>query len=332
MKFSLLQSPVSLLMLASLLSFSSSVKGQSNPAPFDLSTGPYQCTAWDSLSPKGTFPESMVFHYVAANQTAPFYTDAASDYDCSYKKSKRPRINGLMNQGIAIVTTSSPQYNDCNAGAADSRFMGDILLSLNATGRNNIIASWKCETVTPGDGDPTQPRVWNLRLQYRVGDNGLFTDVPGLVEFISSPSTGDSLQFGPITLPEECNGQPIVQLRWIYFESSAGIVGGSRPQIRLDDVEVTSDNTVGISEILANGNSLFSIFPNPTHAQFSLNTNIRNGGKVEVVDQVGKLVIHQIFNHTSSTFDCSYLPKGIYFVKVTDISNGLFKTQKLIIQ
>lgn len=321
-----------MLMFTSILSFSSSVKGQSIPTPFDLSTGPYQCASWDSLSPKGTFPESMVFHYVAANQTAPFYTDAASDYDCSYHKSKRPRINGLMNQGIGIVTTSSSQYNDCDAGAADNRFMGAILLSLNASERNNISASWKCETVMPGDGDPTQPRIWNLRLQYRVGNSGLFTDVPGLVEFISSPSTGDSVQFGPITLPEECNGQPIVQLRWIYFESSAGITGGSRPQLRLDDIEVTSDNTVGITEIQLNGNSLFSIFPNPAHAQFSFKTNNYSIGKIEVMDQVGKLVMNKTFNHLSNTFDCSYLPKGIYFVRVTDVSNGLFKTQKLLIQ
>lgn len=274
----------------------------------------------------------MVFHYVAANQIVPFYTDGTSDFNCSYKKSKRSRINGLMNKGIGIVTTSTSQYNDCKSGAADSRFMGAILLSLNATDRNNINVTWESETVTPGDGSPTEPRVWNLRLQYRLGNSGLYTDVPGLTDFFSSISTGDSVQFGPTTLPSECNGQPIVQLRWIYFESSAGSLGGSRPQLRLDDIVVTSFQTVGLNETQANTNKLLSIFPNPTRTQFTLYTNPNSKGTMQVTDQVGRMVMQKSFSRVSATFDCSALPKGIYFVKVDDNSNGIFKTNKLLVQ
>ncbi len=321
-----------MLMFASILTFSASVKGQTNPTPFDLSTGSYELTAWDSLSPAGTFPHNMAFHYVAANQTAPFYTDGSFDFNCSYKKSKRPRINGLMSKGIGIVTTGNSQYDDCNSGAADSRFMGAILLSLNATDRTNINVSWKSETVTPGDGSPTEPRVWNLRLQYRLGNSGLFTDVPGMADFISSISTGDSVQFGPTELPGECNNQPVVQLRWIYFETSAGVVGGSRPQLRLDDIEVTSVQTVGINETQVNANKLLSVFPNPARAQFTLYKNSNSMGTIQVTDQVGRMVMQKSFSQASATFDCSSLPKGIYFVKVTDNSNGINKTSKLLIQ
>jgi hypothetical protein len=333
MKVTFSQSALSMLIFASILPFSTTLKGQSNPIPFDLSAEPYEFSAWDSLSPKGTFPESMVFHYVAANQTAPFYTDANSDYDCAYHKSKRPRINGLMNQGIGIVTTSSSQYNDCDAGAADNRFMGAVILALNATERNNIRMRWKSETVTPGDGNgvPTDPRVWNLRLQYRLGNSGLFNDFPGSVEFISSTATGDSVQFGPLTLPSVCNNQPVIQLRWIYFESSAG-VGGSRPQLRLDDIEVTSDQTVGIIENQTTADGAFTIFPNPAHGQFSLKAELNNEGSIIVNDQLGRQVMLQTFNQPLTTFDCSALPKGIYFVKVTYMPDGQFSTKKLLIQ
>ncbi len=318
------------LVLALILPFGVLVKAQTTPTPFDLSTGSYTLTAWDSLSPAGTFPPNMAFHYVAANQIAPFYTNGSSDFNCSYKKSKRSRINGLMNKGIGIVTTSTSQYNDCNTGAADSRFMGIILLSLKATDRNTINVSWKGETVTPGDGSPTQPRIWNLRLQYRLGESGLFIDVPGVADFISSPATGDSVQFGPTTLPTECNNEAVVQLRWIYFESSAGIAGGSRPQLRLDDIEVSSLQTVGLSEVRAN--KLLSIFPNPAHEKFTILTNASSKGTIQVTDQVGRLVKLEVFSQVSPTFDCSNLPKGIYFVKVTDSSNGNIKTNKLLVQ
>jgi len=333
MKNKLLNTAFTILVFTSILVSGNYVKGQSNPTPFNLSVGAYEFSSWDSLSPTGTFPESMIFHYVAANQLAPFYTDAASDYDCAYHKSKRPRINGLMSQGIGFTTTSSSQYNDCDAGAADNRFMGTALLSLNASDRNNIRLRWKSETTVPGDGNgvTSDPRVWKLRLQYRVGNSGLFTDMPGPVEFTSSTSTGDSVQFGPLTLPAACNNKPVVQLRWIYFESAAG-AGGSRPQLRLDDIEVTSDQTVGINENQASANDMYSIFPNPAHYQFTLKANTNVEGYIEVTDQVGRQVIQSTFSQALTTFDCSALTKGVYFVKVTDPSKGTLITKKLLIQ
>jgi hypothetical protein len=123
-----------------------------------------------------------------------------------------------------------------------------------------------------------------------------------------------------------------VQLRWIYFESSAGVVGGSRPQLRLDDIKVTSVQTVGINETQANTNKLLSIFPNPAHTQFTLYTNSNSKGTMQVTDQVGRMIMQNSFTQVSATFDCSSLPKGIYFVKVADNSNGIIKTSKLLIQ
>lgn len=322
-----------LLILVLIMPFGVLVKAQTNPIPFDLSTGSYVFTAWDSLSPAGSFPPNMAFHYVPALQLAPYYTNGTSDFNCTYKKSNRSRINGLMNKGVAIIATSTSQYNDCKTGTADSRFMGAILISLNTTDRNTINVSWKSETVTPGDGNgisPAEPRIWNLRLQYRLGESGLFTDVPGVADFVSSLATGDSVQFGPTTLPVECNNEAVVQLRWIYFETSAGLSGGSRPQLRLDDIEVSSIQTVGIAE--KRSNKLLSIFPNPAHAKFTIITNASSKGTIQVTDQVGRMVKQETFSQVSPTFDCSNLPKGIYFVKVTDNSNGSIKTNKLLIQ
>jgi hypothetical protein len=237
-----------------------------------------------------------------------------------------------MSKGVGFVTTSSSQYNDCDAGAADNRFVGAAVLALNATGRNNIRLRWKSETTIPGDGNgaTSDPRVWKLRLQYRVGSSGLFTDIPGPVEFTSSTSIGDSVQFGPITMPSGCNNQPIVQLRWIYFESSSG-AGGSRPQLRLDDIEVSSDQTVGIIENQAMENEFYKIFPNPAHGEFTFKTTVNSEGIIQLSDQLGRQILKEKYWLSSTTFDCSNLPKGVYFVKVTDTINNTIINRKLLI-
>ena len=328
-----LKAAISFLMMSSVLLSVTIVNGQTNPAPFDLSSGSYHFTSWDTINAAGTYPSNMVFHWVPANPTAPFYTDGTSDFVCSYHKSKRPRVNGLMQQGIGLITTSSSQYNDCDAGAADNRFIGAVVLAINTTQRSNIQVSWKSQTTIPGDGngDPTNPRVWNLRLQYRLGTSGLFTDYPGPVEFISSTSIADSVQFGPLALPSECNNTAVVELRWIYFESSAGI-GGSRPQIRLDEVLVSSENALGTAGNQASPDAMFSVSPNPAQSGFRVTTAANGTYEIRLTDQLGKQLMQSVFSRNSAGFDCSNLAKGIYFVKLTELSTGISETRKLLVQ
>jgi hypothetical protein len=313
-----------------LLSININTIGQTNPEPFNLSTGAYAFTAWDSASPAGTFPPNMIFQFVDTNQLAPFVTEGTSDFDCSYNKTKRPRINGLGADGISLLTTSNSQYNNCISGTSTSRFIGAALVSLNASGRGNIYVSWKAQTLIPGDGTPN-PRICNLRLQYRLGNSGLFTDVPGPVEFIASTSAGLPFTLGPTLLPAECWNQSVVQVRWIYFESSAGNIG-SRPKIRLDDIEITSDIYQGINDNQAYADGYLDIFPNPASGQITVRTDASLQGTIKVLDILGKELIMKTFNSPQNTINCTSLTNGVYFVQVADNKNGLIRTRKLIIR
>jgi len=330
MKSRLYKTELFFVLFLSLLAINITVQGQTNPEPYNLSTGSFSFTAWDSASTAGSFPPNMIFHFVSSNQVAPFYTDGTSDYDCGYNHTKRPRINGLLEDGISIVTTSSSQYNNCDSGAAASRYMGAVLLSLNASGRGNIRVQWTGETIIPGDGSPT-PRIWNLRLQYRIGTSGTFTDVPGPVEYIASASAGSPLTFGPSLLPSECWNQPVVQLRWIYFESSAGS-GGSRPKLRLDDITVNSDIYLGIDDTRFYADCLFNIYPNPAEDKFTITSNSTLQGTVKVLDILGKEVLKQAFSANGVRINCSSLLRGIYFIQLLDDENGKAETHKLILR
>jgi hypothetical protein len=313
-----------------LFSISFPVSGQTNPEPFILSGGNYSFTSWAPESPAGSYPPNMIFNFVSTNQIEPFYTDGSSDYDCGYNHTKRPRINGLAEDGISILTTSSSQYNDCDSGAAASRFMGYVLVSLNASGRSNISVTWLGETLLAGDGTPN-PRIWNLRLQYRIGNSGLFTDVPGPVEYVAATTAGSLLTMGPTLLPDECWNQPVVQVRWIYFESSAGD-GGTRPKLRIDEIGITSDIYQGIIDPGTNADESFSIYPNPTSFQFTVKTDVSLQGTIKVLDILGKELLQKSFNSPLNTIDCSEMPDGVYIVQVTDSKKNILRSQKLVLR
>jgi hypothetical protein len=303
---------------------------QTQPIPFTLSSGTFHFTSWDSLSSAGTYPANMIFQFVPSNHIAPFYDDSASDYSCPYNLAKRPRLNGYMEKGISFLTTSNSQYNDCSSGAADKRFVGAALLSLNAGGRTNIRVQWTSETLIPGDGNgtPANPRIWNLRLQYRVGTSGNFTDVPGPVQFVAGAATGDATILGPTALPADCNNKPIVQLRWIYFESSAGNAG-TRPRLRLDDISVQSDPTVGIDEYNA---SKLEIYPNPTRDEFYILCTSVFDGKIRIMDNIGKVVKEMPYRTGDNGYECAGLPAGIYFVQLFDNATKVCNISKLVIR
>jgi hypothetical protein len=306
------------------------ISAQTLPVPFQLSSGNFQFNYWDSLNMPGTYPANMIFQFVPSNQLAPYYHDSTNDFSCSYNLTKRPRFIGYGNKGVAFLTTSNSQYNDCNSGASDHRFVGNALLALNSTNRTNIRVQWKSETLIPGDGNgiATEARVMRLRLQYRIGSTGQFTDVPGPVEFTSGMLSGDSLSFGPTVLPAECTNKPVIQLRWIYFETYAGN-GGTRPRLRLDDILVQSDAQVGYPELTVDH---FDIVPNPANENFNITGNLTFESRISIFDSRGYQVQESLFRNSSQTFDCSKLNPGIYIVRFTDMRTGYSVSKKLLIR
>ncbi len=191
---------------------------QTNPMPFDLTMGDYIFTSWNNTEPSGTYPANMVFHRTSTIDPT-LASVATSDYTLAYNLTTGTRINGLGANGFSFINTAT----DGNLGMA--------VLALNSLGRENITVSWTGGTVAPNS------RIYAIRLQYRVGISGIWEDVPGPVEYVVNPTAGHSQNFGPTVLPSICNDQPIIQLRWFYYFISGT---GSRPQLRVDDITVSS--------------------------------------------------------------------------------------------
>jgi hypothetical protein len=199
------------------------------PPPHPLASGAYHFTGWDPDSPAGTYPEHMVFEQTLQGDPA-LGVEMDGFWVLPYNLESRSRINGLGESGFAFINTANAQDHP------DAGYLGSAILALDTRGVDNIQVTWTAGTVLPND------RIYGLRAQFRVGDQGPFADLQdedgGPVEYLRNASAGHSEIIGPLTLPSHLEDLPYVQIRWKYHHISGD--SGPRAQLRIGDILVTS--------------------------------------------------------------------------------------------
>ncbi len=207
------------------------------PSLFELISGDYTFDQWDASEAPGTYPANMRFYW--SNDPSDGSFDRSEDgtgvYECGYDLSSRPRFNGNGVNGISLISTGSPQRNDCVGGAADpDRYVGSAAIGLNTAGVSYARAEWVNRIVDRNS------RNFAMRLQYRIGGSGVYTDFGSETLFSAEGlDTGDTLQFS-FELPAEVLDEPEVYLRWVYYQENDG-EGGARPEIGLDNILITTE-------------------------------------------------------------------------------------------
>ena len=199
------------------------------PAFHDLALGSYTFAAWSSNAAAGTYPSNMIFEQTATLDPG-LAVDMDSYWTLPYNLASRSRINGLDDNGVAFINTGNAQ------DLPGAGFVGTAIAAFSTKGRTNVQVTWTGGTVTPN------VRVQAIRLQYRVGASGPFTDVLDgsgqPVEYVRNATAGHSQVIGPVTLPAEAANRSYIQLRWKYYFLSGA--SSARAQLRLDDILVTS--------------------------------------------------------------------------------------------
>jgi hypothetical protein len=236
-----------------------SIQRLTQPTPHNLSSSNYSFTSWDNTSSIGSYPSNMVFHWGTVNTIDPTLPNTATqDYVWGYNYTAQSRINGLGANGIEFINTS-PGHSGTTSGN-----MGEAVVGINTTGRQNIQVSWTAARNTANGNR------YLLRGQYRIGNTGAYTDLPGTTTQIEFNSTNAGpTNYGPITLPAACENQAEVQIRWVYYWSGSG--SGARDGIRLDDISITSTASCTAPTTQASGISFSSV------GTSSLNLNWTNG-------------------------------------------------------
>ncbi len=209
------------ILISLMISLAGTAYGQTNPPAYNLSTGDFSFTGFvDGEST--TYPANTQGWRFASEPDATFIGEASDNRDLAAATSN-PTSGSIKNEadmGISFL----------NSG---SNGIGALVLALNTTGRENITLSWLAEDIRDG-----ATRENGLKLQYRIGDTGDFTDVENTT-YISDPTAlAESVSFNDITLPSDADNAALVQVRWLYFFSSGG---GARDRIRLDEIAATSD-------------------------------------------------------------------------------------------
>ncbi|MEO0018479.1 MAG: hypothetical protein RLZZ522_1762 [Verrucomicrobiota bacterium] len=194
-----------------------------------LTGGPYVFGQWATTAAAGTYPQAM--RLFQTDTLDPELTATMiSPWTLPYNLTSRSRITGLGSDGLGFINTGNVQTTP---GAG---FVGAAVVALHTSGTQSIRVTWTGGTVVPNDRD------YGIRLQYRVGEAGTFVDVPapggGAVEYLRNPLAGHAQVIGPVTLPVAAENQPLVELRWKYYFRSG--TTGSRPELRLDDIQVTA--------------------------------------------------------------------------------------------
>jgi hypothetical protein len=194
-----------------------------------LSGGPYVFSEWAGTAAASRYPKAMRLYQTDVLDPG-LTAEMTSPWTLPYNLTSRSRINGLGSDGLAFLNTGSVQTTP---GAG---FVGAAVVALDTTGTQDIRVTWKGGTMVPNERD------YGIRLQYRVGDSGTFVDVLGPgdvpVEYLRNVAAGHTQVIGPVSLPVAAENQPLVELRWKYYFRSG--ITGSRPQLRLDDIQITA--------------------------------------------------------------------------------------------
>ncbi|WP_146171775.1 T9SS type A sorting domain-containing protein [Flavobacterium magnum] len=302
-----------------------------NPAPLVLPgpIGSAVLESWDASSPAGSFPDHMAFwtHNVNDPGLDVSYID---DWHCPYDLSNRARFIGQGADGISFVSAANSQFTGVCDGSDPTQSSGEtiaagkpgaIVLSLETlslqTGNPNqvnddiVVVEWTARTIAQNS------RIYGLRMQYRIGDgngnpNAGWTEFANPQDYIVGETGTSETRF--TDLPSDCIGQPLVQVRWVYYYISGT---GARPNLGLDDVRVTVITLLDTPEL--EHRKAFGFYPNPATA----NTIFFNAPSDVTVSDVSGKIIKTAAN--ASTLYVGDLNPGLYF-----ISNNEGKVLKMI--
>ena len=276
------------------------------PPAFDLNAADFQFVFWDAENPEGAFPDHLLFLQSAQNDPRledellfayyiphdDYASGDSGNIGFPYKNESRTRINGLGEEGISFINTGR------------GRDLGAALLNVNTTGIDSAFVSFTTGTLRANS------RVYHLRLQYKAGLAGEWTDVEddqgNAVEYQRTPEAGDVQVFERIALPAAALGQPDLFLRWKYYFTGQQLDmnSGARDMLRLDDIFVTSELINSTRDVAASAR--LTVFPNPARRGI-LHFNRPVSGVL--TDLAGRPVWRVQKDHQ---MDLSALPAGMY--------------------
>ncbi len=177
-----------------------------------------------------------------------------------------------------------------------------------------------------GGTDPG-PKDW--KVQYRIGIDGSWTDVPNSQITVANDWTTGLIDSLP--LPLECNDQDLISLRWIMTtnDNSAGGIVEAIGKSKIDNIVVMGTAFNAIAE---NQPDFLKFYPNPASGHINFNPGMQDL-EVSIYNVSGQQLINEaLSSRFSGSIDISGLKPGLYLVKIQTRDYSKNITRKLIVQ
>jgi predicted extracellular nuclease len=186
-------------------------------------------------------------------QTLLTTSNLANDLDVIANQSNP---NGLSAGGVAEFDgIPNPTIALQGSGTADAPY---LLLHVDTRGRSNISLSYTLRDLDGSADNAIQP----VALHYRIGDSGLFTNLPEGFVADATTGPGEATLETPVRvlLPTVVENRPLVQLRimtcnavgndeWVGIDDLVVTSEGIEPTLSLGDVSGLEGNS-GVRELL----------------------------------------------------------------------------------
>ena len=203
------------------------------------------------------------------------------------------------------ATTKSAQATGWENGAMTKCWF----VTVNTIGYKELKLSSKQQT----GGNNPGPR--DYMVQYRIDIAGTWIDV--INSTLITANNWTSAVLDSIYLPEACNNQPLVFLRWIMTtntNSSEGTVASTGIN-KIDDIYITGKLiSTGVNS--PEGNIHFTVSPNPSNGPVTITSPVIMKS-IEIIDMSGKIVYsYKEVNKTAILLKSGFAPKGNYLVRI----------------
>jgi endonuclease G len=225
-----------LLLAATLLAFlaGQTTQAQTNPAAQAL---PFSLTAQTGA----TLPAGVAVHRFGTTAGAIPTTRTVSPGNADLPYNSTSNAGGWRDEhanGIGIL-------------ASGTQSAGALVVAIDTMGQTNVQVSWVARTILQ-----QASRDNSIALQYRLGTTGNFTDVDPSLYTSAGKAAGDAATFTNVTLPAAAENQPVVQVRWVYWESVS--TSGSRDRIAVDDISISANSGPVVEPTVQASNLIFT--------------------------------------------------------------------------
>ncbi len=228
--------------------------------------------ALDNISVASPNPAVPFFQAIGLNNNFTALGFGSTTVPTGYKIIQLPGVPGATFKTSTIVrdTTMIASSDATNTNAGGHNYNGKfgflngatadlgIATAISTINKNNVTISYDISTIrNPYDG--LNQRILEVELQYRVSqDTGVFISVPAASYLLpndtlyktnvanqtTAVTTPQQEKTFVVVLPDACNNQPYVQLRWVTRTVSGA---GNMPSIALDNIVIEGKATAQTS-------------------------------------------------------------------------------------